>query len=196
MRSWRHVVGHDDLQRVALAAADHREADAGVAGRRLEDRLAGLDEALLLGALDERARDAVLDGARRVVGLHLRPDAHARLGAQTLELDERRVADRLHDVAVTTPARPVLERQRRHQVTECSPARLPRSHLARATLSCCPVASWPFGPAYESSGHGRDHGHRGAMASGSARRSSRASPSRRRDRGAARRRRTSRRGRR
>ena len=77
----RHVVGHDDLERVALARADHRQRDAGVAGRRLEDRLAGPDRALLLGVLDQRARDAVLDRAGRVVRLELGPDAHARLRA-------------------------------------------------------------------------------------------------------------------
>ena len=64
----------------------------------------GRDRALLLGVLDQRARDAVLDRAGRVVGLELGPDAHARLGRQPLELDERRVADRLDDVAVAAAA--------------------------------------------------------------------------------------------
>ena len=56
-----------------------------------------------------RARDAILDRAGRVVGLELGPDAHARLGREPLELDERRVADRLDDVAVATAARAVRE---------------------------------------------------------------------------------------
>ena len=115
----RHVVGHDDLQRIALAAADHRQADAGVAGGRLEDRLPGADEAVLLGVLDQRARDAVLHRTGRVHRLHLRPDAHARFRAQTLELDERRVADRLHDVPVATAARTVLERREAHVSNQC-----------------------------------------------------------------------------
>src|SRR3712207_7703203 len=35
----RHVLRHDDLQAVALARADHRQGDARVARRRLEDGL-------------------------------------------------------------------------------------------------------------------------------------------------------------
>ena len=109
VRSCGHVVRHHDLERVALARADHRERDAGVARGRLEDRLAGRDQAVLLGALDQRARDAVLDRAGRVVALELGVDAHAGLGAEATQLDERRVADRLDDVAVLSPARPVVE---------------------------------------------------------------------------------------
>ena len=82
VRSCGHVVGHHDLERIALAPADHRQRDAGVAGGRLEDRLAGRDQALLLGALDHRAGDAVLDRAGRVVALELGVDAHAGLGAE------------------------------------------------------------------------------------------------------------------
>ncbi len=100
----RHVVGHDDLELVALVRADHRQRDAGVARGRLEDRLAGADRALLLGVLDQRARDAVLDRTGRVLGLELRPQAHAGLRRQALELHQRRVADRLDDVAVAAPA--------------------------------------------------------------------------------------------
>ncbi len=96
------------------------ERDAGVAGGRLEDRLAGADRALLLGVLDQRAGDAVLDRAGRVVRLELGPDAHARLGREARQLDERRVADRLDDVAVATPAGLVLEPLRSHYFTEYS----------------------------------------------------------------------------
>ena len=120
----RDVVGHDDLQRVALARADHRERDAGVARRRLEDRLAGRDRAPLLGVLDQRARDAVLDRAGRVVGLELGPDADARLGREPLELDQRRVADRLDDVAVATAAGAVSQLLG-HCFRKCSDGRLP-----------------------------------------------------------------------
>ena len=38
----REAVGHGDDQRVALLRADHREPDAGVAARRLDDGLARL----------------------------------------------------------------------------------------------------------------------------------------------------------
>ena len=103
------VVGHHDLQRVALARADHRERDPGVARGRLEDRLTGPDQALLLGVLDQRPRDAVLDGARRVARLELGPEPHAGLRGEALELDQRRMPDRLDDVPVAAAARPVLK---------------------------------------------------------------------------------------
>ena len=60
------------------------------------------------------ARDAVLDRAGRVERLHLGPDAHAGLGRQAPKLDQRRVADRLDDVAVAAAARPVLEGREAH----------------------------------------------------------------------------------
>ena len=60
------------------------------------------------------------------------------LGLRPLELDERRVADRLHDVAVATPAGPILKRRGRHQSTECRPAAWRPLHLACAILSYCP----------------------------------------------------------
>ena len=50
-------------------------------GRRLQDRLAGEEVALLLRRLDHRAGDAVLDRAERVLALHLGQDANARVRA-------------------------------------------------------------------------------------------------------------------
>ena len=110
----RDVVRHHDLELVALARADHRQRDAGVARRRLEDRLARLDQAAGLGVLDHRLGDAVLDRAGRVHRLELGPDAHARLGREAPQLDERRVADRLDDVRVAAATGPALERRETH----------------------------------------------------------------------------------
>ena len=45
----RHVLGQHDLDRVALELGDRRQGDAGVARRRLEDRLARLQQPVLLG---------------------------------------------------------------------------------------------------------------------------------------------------
>src|SRR2546421_312541 len=117
----RHVLGHHDLERIALARADHAQRDAGVAGGGLEDRVARLDRALLLGILDEGPRDPVLDRPGRVVGLELGPDAHSRLGREPLELDQGRVPDRLDDVAVAAAAGLVLEGGLEgHYFTKCS----------------------------------------------------------------------------
>src|SRR5207248_4809702 len=53
-----HVFGHRQDQAVALHGGDHREADPGVAARRLHDRAATLHRARALGILDQRQRDA------------------------------------------------------------------------------------------------------------------------------------------
>src|SRR5205823_4104328 len=77
-------------------------------------RLAGADQALLLGVLDERSGDAVLDRAGRVERLHLGPQPDAGLGAQAPQLDQRRVADRLDEIGVPAPAGTILERREGH----------------------------------------------------------------------------------
>ena len=93
------VLGHHDDERIALLRADHREPDAGVAARGLDDRLAGLQRAASLGALDDGPRQAVLDRAHRIEGLDL--DVHVHAGRRELaEPHDRRVADRLEDVVV------------------------------------------------------------------------------------------------
>src|SRR5581483_4657995 len=87
-----HVVGHHGLERVALAAADHRQGYAGVPGRGLEDRLPGLDRALRLSGLDHGLRDPVLDRAGGVPALELGVDAHAGLGRPRGPVPRRRDA--------------------------------------------------------------------------------------------------------
>src|SRR6185312_12458608 len=76
--------------------------------------------AFLLGVLDQGARNAVLDRARGVVRLELGPQVHARLGRQPRQLDQRRVPDRLDDVAIPAPAGAVPQPLRRHYFTEYS----------------------------------------------------------------------------
>ena len=74
----RHAVRHHQHQLVALDRRDHREADAGVARRGLDDRAARLELAGRLGVLDHRQRDAVLDRAAGVRALGLDPDVGGR----------------------------------------------------------------------------------------------------------------------
>ena len=92
-----HVVRHRQDQLVALHGSDHREADAGVAGRRLDDGGAGLEHAALLGVLDHRERDAVLDAAAGVAALELGDDLGAALGHDAVEPHHRRVADEVEN---------------------------------------------------------------------------------------------------
>ena len=123
-----HVVGHHGGEWIALATADHRQRDPGVAGGRLDQRLPGADRSLRLGPVDHRLGDAILDRAGRVAALELGVDADAGARRQARQLDQRRVADRIEDVLEAPPAGPV-EQLAGHRFTKCSkgaaPAPLP-----------------------------------------------------------------------
>ena len=81
---------------------DHRQADAGVAGGRLDDRAAGLELAGGLRGLDHPGRDAVLHRAAGVEVLHLGQHERA-VGAAVREVegpvepDQRGVADQVEE---------------------------------------------------------------------------------------------------
>ena len=92
-----HAVGHDQDQPVALDRGDHREADAGIAGGRLDDHAAGLELAAALRILDHRQRDAVLDRPAGIGALLLDPDFGA-VAEQAVDANVRRVADGLEDI--------------------------------------------------------------------------------------------------
>ena len=92
-----HLVGHDEDAAVALERRRDREAGAGVAGRRLHDRPAGLELPLPLRRLDHRDPDPVLDRAAGVQVLELDHDRRGPCGDDPLQPDERRVADELED---------------------------------------------------------------------------------------------------
>ena len=57
-------LGHRDDDPVAQGGADHGQADAGVAGRGLDDRAARLEGAGGLGRAHDRQGDAVLNTKR------------------------------------------------------------------------------------------------------------------------------------
>jgi hypothetical protein len=90
----RHLVRHDQDQLVALQRRHLGEAQAGIAGRRLDDGAAGLEPAVLLGRSDHRAGDAVLDRAARVLVFQLQEQA-AKAGVEVPDLNHRGVADQL-----------------------------------------------------------------------------------------------------
>ena len=74
-------LGDHDHGAVAARVADQRQADAGIAGRALDDHAAGPQQALLLGVGDDRQRRAVLDAAAGIQELALAQDlAAGRLG--------------------------------------------------------------------------------------------------------------------
>src|SRR3972149_4151355 len=86
---------HHARERVALHLRDHREGDASVPARRLEELASRYELTSRLGVLDHRLRDTVLDRAGRVLALELRVDLDVRARREPLELDERRAADQV-----------------------------------------------------------------------------------------------------
>ena len=94
------VLRQQDLDRVALEAGDRRQGDAGVARRRFDDGLPGVQVAVLLGVLDHRLGDAILDRAERVLALQLGEDPHVRVRGQRRDVDHRRVADQVEHAVV------------------------------------------------------------------------------------------------
>ncbi|MNT42415.1 hypothetical protein D3C72_1788340 [compost metagenome] len=90
----RHLVGHDENHAVALDAADQRQADAGIAGRRLDDGAARLQAAVRFGRLDDGQSDAVLDGTAWILRFQFQEQlAQARI--EPGHFDQRGIADQL-----------------------------------------------------------------------------------------------------
>jgi hypothetical protein len=93
------ALGHDDHKRIAFLRADHCEADAGIAARRLDDRLPRPQFAALLRALDDGACHAVLDRSQRVERLDLGVDVNSGR-RQPVQPDQWCVANRLQNILV------------------------------------------------------------------------------------------------
>ncbi len=86
-----HVLRHVDDHRVTELPRHHRHGDAGVPGRRLDDRVAGQKIAALAGAREDELRDPVLDAAARVGALEFDPDP--------VDLAQRSIADEVQGFA-------------------------------------------------------------------------------------------------
>ena len=90
-----HGLRHGEDNAVALGGRDGGQADAGVAGGRLDDDAALPKQPLLLRVLDHRLRDAVLDAAGRVKVFQF--DQHPGLQSQFLfnisDFHKGRIAD-------------------------------------------------------------------------------------------------------
>ncbi len=93
----RQVLRHDQHHPVALDRRGHGQGDAGVAGGGLDQRVAGLDLAALLGPADHRQRRSVLHRAGRIVAFELAQDHIAALAVvlrtDALQRHQRRLAD-------------------------------------------------------------------------------------------------------
>ena len=96
----RHRRRHREDDAVAAGRADHRERDAGVAARGLDDRAAGLELAGCLGGVDDRDAQAVLDARGGVVELELRQHVAADALRDAVQAHQRGVAEGRGDVGV------------------------------------------------------------------------------------------------
>ena len=97
-----HRLRHCQDGFVAASCCDAGEADARVAGGRLDDRSARLQFAVFLGLLDYGLRDAVLDGASRIEVLELHVDVSLDVIGldEVVGLQERRTADQFRNAVV------------------------------------------------------------------------------------------------
>ena len=98
----RHGLRHRHDELVAACRTGERQADAGVAAGRLDDRRVRFDLPGFLGGIDHRHADAVLDRPERIEVLEL--GRHCRLGIAlcTLHFHERRVPNALREVIVNS----------------------------------------------------------------------------------------------
>ena len=92
-----HGLGHGEDDAVAAGRRDSRQTDAGVAGGRLDDDRARLEQALCLCVVDHCLCDAVLDTAGRIEVLELRQNLcfEVLLLLDMHQLQKRSVADQL-----------------------------------------------------------------------------------------------------
>ena len=97
-RSTLMVSGMVSTQLVATGRGHQRQGDAGVAARRLENDRVRLDQTRLLGRVDHRDPDAVLDTVCRVEELQLGDDVGDRTFGDPVEPDQRGVTDQFRDV--------------------------------------------------------------------------------------------------
>ena len=85
--------GDDNHGAIPLGMADDGEADAGVAGRAFNDRVAGPELAALFGIEDDAQGGAVLDGATGVQPFCLAQNFTAGQFGQPAEPDQRGAAN-------------------------------------------------------------------------------------------------------
>ncbi len=103
----RHRFGHHQNQPIAARRRDEGERNAGVARRRLDQNTApGRDQALRLERIDHRNADAVLDAGDRIEEFELgeKMGDDALFLADSVDADERRIADRIGDRRINPPA--------------------------------------------------------------------------------------------
>ena len=94
----RHLIGHHENAAVAANRGGHRQAAAGVAAGRLDDRSARLEQSLALGGVEHGDRGPVLYAAAGIHVFDLREYEAGRAVDDLVQPYERRVTDRLESV--------------------------------------------------------------------------------------------------
>ncbi len=94
----RHLVGAHEDARVAAASRHDGEPDARVPAGGLDDRAAGSEPSIALGALDHGQRRSVLRGEPRVVELQLREEVAVQVPRRPIEANHGGVADQRDQV--------------------------------------------------------------------------------------------------
>ena len=92
------VSGMVSTSSIAACRGHHRQRDAGVPARRLEDDGVRLDQTRFLGRVDQGYPKAVLHAVRRVEGFQLGDDVCAGAVGDPVQPDQGRVSDQLGDV--------------------------------------------------------------------------------------------------
>ena len=90
-----HLVGHDEDAAIALDGGGDRQADAGVAGGRLDDGAARAQAAVAFGGLDHADADAILDRAARVEVFELGDNRGGDVSGERLQAHQRSPSDQL-----------------------------------------------------------------------------------------------------
>ena len=103
----------DDDRPIAARIADEGEADAGVAGRALDDDAARAQQAFFFCILDDGERRAVLHRSAGVQELGLAQNATARGARGGLQFDEWRVADTADESAANLHGGEIIDRSHR-----------------------------------------------------------------------------------
>ncbi len=93
-----HLVGNDQDERISFLRRHQRQSQAGVSGRGLDQRRAGLDSSFALGGFNHRAADAILDRSARIVAfkLYQQPTWAA---IQSAQLDQGRATNQIQHVS-------------------------------------------------------------------------------------------------
>ena len=90
-----HGIGHGQDQFVAFDRGNQSQPDSGVAASGLDNRRAGFNFTLALGAFDHIQADAIFDRSARIEGLHFGPHFGVFFAGKASEFNHRGGTDQI-----------------------------------------------------------------------------------------------------